>query len=120
MGTLHNPHDKLFKSAMTDLRVARDFFSHHLPASILAAVDLNALKLCPNSYVDPTLQVSLLVFYHGPKPYTGARHIRSLIEAPKALIEQAPSEQLVSWGLKLSRTDKIEALFEETANTAMY
>ncbi len=324
---IHNPHDKLFKSAMTDLRVARDFFEHYLPASILASVDLNALKLCPNSYVDPTLQVSLsdvlyeikiseksaylyllcehqssidelmpfrlwqyivgiwsdhikkshkkktngdkkssslplvipLVFYHGPKPYTGARHIRSLIEAPTALIEQlfepfhlidthdiadealrkqkwagimtfvmkhiylrdmgallkpliemiqvidsepntteyirtllnyllntgdipkprifiqtiaeglsapnkegvmtmasrlidegaqqgrtqflisllegkfgaipapyrqrieqAPSEQLVSWGLKLSRTDKIEALFEETANTEMY
>ena len=35
-------------------------------------------------------------------------------------IEQAPNEQLVSWGLRLLKTDKIEALFEETAHTEMY
>lgn len=155
MDTIHTPHDNLFKSAMTDLRVARDFFEHHLPPAVLAAIDLNTLKLSPNTYVDITLsdsasdvlyQVSIaekqaylyllcehqssvdplmpfrlwqyivgiwsdhikqskkkkdqpkqkvslplvipMVFYHGPGPYTGPRHIRSLLEGPSELIEQ--------------------------------
>ncbi|MBP9729606.1 MAG: Rpn family recombination-promoting nuclease/putative transposase [Gammaproteobacteria bacterium] len=29
-----------------------------------------------------------MVFYHGPGPYTGPRHIRSLIEGPSELVEQ--------------------------------
>jgi len=164
METLHTPHDNLFKSAMTDLRVARDFFEHHLPAAVLEAIDLQTLKMSPNSYVDITLSDSAsdvlykveiakkpaylyllcehqsrvdplmpfrlwqyivgiwsdhlkqskpceqtkskkkkkdsarkklplplvipMVFYHGPGPYTGPRHIRSLIEGPSELIEQ--------------------------------
>ncbi len=156
MSTLHTPHDNLFKSAMADLRVARDFFEHHLPPAVLAAIDFNTLKLSSNTYVDIVLsdsasdilyQVTMaekpaylyllcehqssvdplmpfrlwqyivgiwsdhlkqskkkkkagsnkkvllplvipMVFYHGPGPYTGPRHIRSLIEGPSELVEQ--------------------------------
>jgi predicted transposase/invertase (TIGR01784 family) len=58
MDTIHCPHDSFFKSAMADLRVARDFFGHHLPPAVLAAIDLNTLKLWPNTYVDIVLSNS--------------------------------------------------------------
>ncbi len=56
MGTLHTPHDNLFKSSMADLRVARDFFEHHLPHAVLEAIDLNELQLKRSSYVDRALR----------------------------------------------------------------
>jgi predicted transposase/invertase (TIGR01784 family) len=55
MSKIHCIHDKTFKSAMADVRVARDFFEHHLPKPIQALMDLKALKLSPNSYVDEQL-----------------------------------------------------------------
>jgi predicted transposase YdaD len=58
METIHTPHDNLFKSAMADLRVARDFFEHNLPPAVLQAVDLKTLKMSPNSYVDISLSDS--------------------------------------------------------------
>ncbi len=53
--TIHSPHDKLFKQSMSDIRVARDFFMHHLPQTVLDVVNLQTLKLSPNSYVDENL-----------------------------------------------------------------
>jgi len=141
------PHDRLFKTAMSDIRVAQDFFEHYLPASIRALADLDSLEICPNSYVDQALALTSsdvlykatianetsylfllcehqssvdhfmpfrvwqyivaiwrdhikqtqaktlplvvpLVFYHGARPYDGARDIRDLIQAPQALIEE--------------------------------
>ena len=45
-------HDLFFKSAMTDQRVARDFFIAHLPKELLESIDLNVLELQPGSHVD--------------------------------------------------------------------
>lgn len=50
-----SPHDKIFKKAMTDVRVARDFFEHYLPQDIKELIDLEILTLSPNSYVDDEL-----------------------------------------------------------------
>lgn len=52
MSKIYCIHDKTFKSAMADIRVARDFFEHHLPKPIQALMDLRTLKLSPNTYVD--------------------------------------------------------------------
>jgi predicted transposase/invertase (TIGR01784 family) len=49
---IHQPHDKLFKVAMKDLRVAREFFESHLPADILKQVNLDTLKLEKHSFID--------------------------------------------------------------------
>lgn len=38
-------HDKSFKAAMSDLRVARDFLQHHLPAVVQEKIDLSTLRL---------------------------------------------------------------------------
>lgn len=55
---INSPHDRFFKTAMSDIRVAKAFFEHYLPASIRSEVDLNSLELCPNSYIDQTLDLS--------------------------------------------------------------
>jgi predicted transposase/invertase (TIGR01784 family) len=59
-----NPHDKFFRASMQYTQVAQDFFQHYLPNDIRLALEMNSLKLEPNSYLDPELQESFsdLVF----------------------------------------------------------
>lgn len=49
---IHHPHDKFFKKMMEDIRVAKDFFTKHLPPELLSRCDLNTLKIEKNSFVD--------------------------------------------------------------------
>lgn len=51
-----HPHDNAFTSAMTDLRVARDFLQHYLPNTVLKQIDLSTLKLHPTTFIDPELR----------------------------------------------------------------
>lgn len=57
-------HDKFFRAAMKNPRVAIDFIQHHFPKDICLALDTKTLKLIPNSYISDELQetVSDLVF----------------------------------------------------------
>ncbi len=55
---IHQPHDKLFKQAMADSRVAHEFFQSHLPAHILDKVDLSTLKLEKESFIDDNYKSS--------------------------------------------------------------
>lgn len=55
---VHHPHDHAFKSAMVDVRVAREFFEWHLPEPIKPLVNLESLNLEPCSFVDEALQSS--------------------------------------------------------------
>lgn len=58
MKVIHDIHDRTFKSAMADIRVAREFFELYLPKNILSLIDLETLRLNQNSYVDEDLQSS--------------------------------------------------------------
>lgn len=58
MSQIVSPHDSLFKSAMADIRVAREFFETYLPEDIRRVIDLNHLELSPNSYLDEHLKNS--------------------------------------------------------------
>ncbi len=57
MTKIRTPHDRFFKSAMVDKRVARESFETHLPAKILEVVDLNCLELQKESYIDENLKL---------------------------------------------------------------
>jgi predicted transposase/invertase (TIGR01784 family) len=46
------PNDKLFKAAMGQPLVAKEFFKRHLPAEILEHLDFSTLKLEKNSFID--------------------------------------------------------------------
>lgn len=57
--TITHPHDRFFKMAMSDKRVAKDFFETHLPQKILTLVDLTHLELQVSSYVNDLRQESI-------------------------------------------------------------
>lgn len=59
MKKIHNPHDAYFRTAMSDLRVATEFFEQHLPQRIRAVVDLSSLQLQKSSFIDEALQASM-------------------------------------------------------------
>ncbi len=56
---IHNPHDKFFRRALSDPRVAKEFFSFHLPPAIKNSVNLDSLQLRKDSYIDEHLKLSL-------------------------------------------------------------
>jgi predicted transposase/invertase (TIGR01784 family) len=55
---IHQPHDKLFKKSMADIRVARDFFETHLPRELTKKMDFKTLKLQKNSFIDQTFKAT--------------------------------------------------------------
>lgn len=54
--SLHQAHDHAFQSAMSDLRVARDFLHHHLPEVIREKLDFGTLQLHQTTFIDPELR----------------------------------------------------------------
>ena len=60
MENINNPHDLYFRSSMSDLRVAKDFFEHHLPATIIQEVNLSSLQLQNSSFIDTNLRESVV------------------------------------------------------------
>jgi len=48
----HQPHDKFFRTAMSDKRVARDFIQSHLPKDMLQTINLDNLVLQHRSYIN--------------------------------------------------------------------
>lgn len=50
-------HDRAFKAALSDIRVARDFLSHYLPMEVKERVNLNTLQLRNESYIDSELKL---------------------------------------------------------------
>ncbi len=59
MRKITNPHDRYFRAAMSDPRVAYEFFEQYLPKRLLERVNLNTLKIRKESYVDQKLKLSV-------------------------------------------------------------
>ncbi len=55
MSEIYSIHDKVFKTALTDIRVARDFLEQHLPLNVQAAIDFNTLRITNESYITKKL-----------------------------------------------------------------
>jgi len=56
--TIVHAHDKFFKASLSNVRVAKSFFQHHLPASLQSYLNFNSLELQPVTYINPALQKS--------------------------------------------------------------
>lgn len=50
--TVHQPHDKFFRTMMANKQVARSFLEAHLPSDLLKRVDLNNIEVQPRSYIN--------------------------------------------------------------------
>ena len=58
--TVQTPHDRFFRAALSDQRVAYEFFDCHLPLEIKKRVDLASITLRKDSYVDENLSLSMI------------------------------------------------------------
>ena len=56
MNSTISPHDKFFKLSLQEIRVAKDFFTHHLPEQIKKQIDLSTLHLESESFIDKDQQ----------------------------------------------------------------
>ncbi len=52
MTTLSRPHDKFFKEAFSQPKIARDFVKHYLPADVVKMLDLDSLELQKDSFIE--------------------------------------------------------------------
>lgn len=55
-----SPHDKFFKSIISDPKTAKEFLQIHLPENIKNIVDLNTLKIQKDSFIDNHLKTQLV------------------------------------------------------------
>src|SRR5437773_165543 len=53
-------HDQFVQTAMSDIRVAKDFFMMHLPEDIKTFIDFDNLKLQPRSHINNVRKESIV------------------------------------------------------------
>lgn len=65
MSKIISPHDRFFRSAMKNHKVAVDFFDHYLPSTLREALNIETLHCLDTSYIDDDLSavMSDLVFH---------------------------------------------------------
>jgi len=69
-----SPHDRYFRSIMSDPKVAREFFEHHLPSNIKKVIDCSTIRPQKDSFIQDNLkqQIADLLFsadFNGEKGY---------------------------------------------------
>ncbi len=79
---INNIHDKFFKSIMSNIEVARDFFKTFLPKDVLNTIDLNTLKFTQNNFISGKLKETFadLVFKCKLKNSEHSAYISILLE----------------------------------------
>ena len=78
---IHNPHDKLTKKILSDIKIAQSFFSVHLPLSLKKAIDLETLQLSKGSFVDASLREHLTDILYQVQIEGRAGYLYLLVEA---------------------------------------
>jgi len=53
-----SPHDKMFRAALKNIKVARAYFEQYLPKSVLKTINLDILDRCPEIHVNQYLERS--------------------------------------------------------------
>jgi predicted transposase/invertase (TIGR01784 family) len=72
--TFHGiPHDSLFRAALSDMDVARDFLTHHLPSNLRAGLRLDTLTLCPTESVQHFKRLAVDMLYEVERTYQGRK-----------------------------------------------
>ena len=56
---IQTPHDRFFRSAMSDPQVALEFIQTHLPAHIVEKIDPRSLTLSPGTFISKNLRQSM-------------------------------------------------------------
>src|SRR5436189_232168 len=56
MQIARNTHDNFFKSSLSNIQIAKDFFQQYLPAAAKKHLDFNSLTLQSGSYIEQRLK----------------------------------------------------------------
>ncbi len=78
--TIHQPHDALFRSFLTDPTKARDLLEQYLPKKIKNICDFATIKLEPGSFIDKHLQKHFSDILYSIKIRNKKAYIYTLIE----------------------------------------
>jgi predicted transposase/invertase (TIGR01784 family) len=54
----HKSHDHFFRAMMSNVELAKDFFTRHLPIEVQQLIDFSSLHFCKETYVDEELRLS--------------------------------------------------------------
>ena len=117
---LPTPHNNLFQYALSHARAARDLIQTHLPADLVAALDLDSLELQKDSFIDdellatdPFLQSILgLLKYSRRKDFAGKLEflLRCLLESGTAELHLEHLEAVVVYITEVSPSITVEKL----------
>ena len=73
-------HDQLFKKAMENPMVAKDFLNTHLPDHIKSIIDLSTIKIEKETFIEKSLQNSACDVLFSVKFNNNKGYIYTLIE----------------------------------------
>ncbi len=76
----HSHHDALFKTFLSDVDIARDFFQIHLPPSLRQRCNFNTLSLCSGSFVEKNLRTHYSDMLYSMRTRKGTGYIYCLVE----------------------------------------
>ena len=79
--SIHTAHDRFFRKALSNIKIAQEFFATHLPKGFQNHVDLKTLSVEKGSFVDSTLREHLSDMLYKVKIEDGAGYIYVLLEA---------------------------------------
>lgn len=80
ISTLHKPNDKLFKLAMAEIVVAKEFFAARLPKHIREKLDLNTLRLEKDSFIDAAFKETEADVVYSVKTADSMAYLYLLVE----------------------------------------
>lgn len=108
-------HDHAFKSAMSEIRVARDFLTHYLPEKIKNTINLDSLKLCSGSYIDAELKKSETDILYEAQSLSGGKNYLYCLFEHKSKPEKWLALQLLKyksriWDAYLKQNSKANKL----------
>lgn len=89
MSAIFQPHDKLFKTQMANIEVAKDFLEAHLPKTLTAKFNWSTLQLESGSFISPTLREHMSDMLYSIKAEESDIGVYILIE------HQSSSEELM-------------------------
>jgi len=110
---VHNPHDKIVKTTLTNLALAKKFFAAHLPPSLQKEINLNTLQLQKGSFVDKELREHLTDLLYKVKIGRREGYLYLLLEAETKVNDLMAfrllqySVQIMAQHLKSNQTKKL-------------
>jgi len=111
-----NPHDRLFRKAMKNPTVAKEFFTLHLPQDIQSAITPDSLTLCNDSFIDDALREQITDILYSAKFGEDTGYLYTVVE------HKSYARNLCLWTLKATveimirhaqthKTDKLPLVF---------